>query len=255
MDLSPQSYVSINEILADVLKTVKDSDYKTSSKGWYTSQIQQALEELSFDTFFDEQHQAFDLPETLRLEMPKGAFNLIALYGFNGNRCSYGPSNNIYYKRNYINAPSGSGYVAGDKWTNDTDPFFMKRGGESSGPENLLYFGIQKGLLMFSPSCSKFQKVMMVYNGIMTDIGEAPIVPQFFRQAVKEYVTVRALEEKMTESVGTNEYGHWANLKANYESKLNHPYDGSWIKAERRAKSLNAKVRRDIKEYFTQLNY
>ena len=57
MDLSPHNFVSVNEILADVLKIVKDSSFKLNSKGWYTSQIQQALEELSFNTFFNDVNQ------------------------------------------------------------------------------------------------------------------------------------------------------------------------------------------------------
>ena len=88
MDLSPQNFVSVNEILADVIKVVKDDSFKLNSKGWYTSQIQQSLEELSFDTFFDEQHQAFDMPENLRLELPKGSFNLRQIFVFNGSECT-----------------------------------------------------------------------------------------------------------------------------------------------------------------------
>jgi hypothetical protein len=88
MDLSPKNFVSIDIILADVLKTVDDASTKLNSKGWYTSQIQQALEELSFDTFFDERNANFDVPKDLRLELPEGAFNLRKVYLFNGNSCT-----------------------------------------------------------------------------------------------------------------------------------------------------------------------
>jgi hypothetical protein len=272
MDLSPSNFVSIGDILADVLKVVRDSDFKTSSKGWYTSQIQQALEELSFDTFFDEQTAILPVSENLRVEMPKGAFNLKQAYLFNGDKCTIQGRVNVYFKRNFINSCTGNGYVARDNWRNEGDPFYTQRGGVNfsdnnfSGrsssrtngenrPERLYYCGIQNGLIMLSENCRKFDNLYLVYSGIMTDIGEAPVVPQFFRQAVKSWVLVSALQEKMTETIATKEYAHWANLQAKYERDINDPYNGSWVKAERRSKKLNFKERVDIKEYLTRMRY
>ncbi len=268
MDISPHNYVSVNAILADVLKTVKDGSFKLNSKGWYTSQIQQALEELSFDTFFDEQNQSFDLPDNLRLDMPKGSFNLRAIYLFNGDNCDIGKSVNVYYKRNFINSVDGRGYVAHDKYYNGNDPYHIRRGarrGEVDSPtsnadnrldpKNAHFYAIQNGTIMLSENCKRFQKVMLVYNGIMADIGDTPIVPQLFRQAVKTFVLIPALVEKMTDTIGTNEYNHWALLSNKNEAKHNHPYDGTWVKAERRSKQLNNAIRRDIKEYLTKMNY
>jgi len=254
MDLSPHNFVSIDVILSDVLKIVKDGSFKLNSKGWYTSQIQQALEELSFDTFFSELNADFDVPENLRLDMPKGAFNLRAIYLFNGDECNIETSVNVYIKGNFINSKSGNGYVARDKFYNGEDKFHIHRGANKSGdsrsdvrPLGVNFYAIQNGMIMLSESCRKYQRVMLVYNGIMSDIGEAPLVPQFFRQAVKHYVLCPALETKMTDKVATAEYNHWARLKQGYEAKKDHPYDGSWVKAERRAKTLNNAERRDIK--------
>lgn len=259
MDLSPHSFVSVNTILADVLKTVKDSSFKLNTRGWYTSQIQQSLEELSFDTFFNEQNQSFDMPDNLRLDMPKGAFNLKNIYLFNGDKCDIGTSANVNWKRNFINGGSGSGYVANDKWENPNDRFHKKRGftgdDRQNAPDKVNFYSIQNGMIMLSESCRGYEKVMLVYNGVMTDIGEVPVVPQFFRQAVKDWVSVKALEQKMNDKVATNEYGHWANMLNRTEARLNQPYDGSWAKAEYRSKQLNNAVRSDIKEYFTRLNY
>jgi len=260
MDISPHSFVSANEILADVLKTVDDASFKVSSPGWYKSQIQQALEELSFDTFLDERNESFDVPSDLRLDMPKGAFNLRGIYLFSGDNCDIGKSVNVYWKKNFINSSSGNGYVAKDKFENGKDPFYGNRGPETSGtrahnPSNLFFYSIQNGTIMMSESCRKFPKVMLVFNGISTDIGDAPIVPQLYRQAVKDYVSVPALEAKMLDKIGTNQYNHWAMMHAKYQNSLNKPYDGSWAKAEHRSKQLNNAVRQNIKEYQTKLNY
>jgi hypothetical protein len=258
MDLSPHNFVSVDEILSDVLKLVNDSSFKLNSKGWYTSQIQQALEELSFDTFFDERNESFDIPDNLRLDMPRGAFNLRQGYLFNGDNCVIENSVPIYSKRNFINSNSGNGYVANDKFYNGNDRFHMNRGQaprDKKDPSNLYFFGMQNGVIMLSESCRSFQKIMLVYNGVMTDIGEVPIVPQFFRQAVKDWVSVKALEMKLNDVVATNEYSHWNNLYNRYENSLNKPYDGSWAKAEHRSKQMNAKERQDIKMYFQRMRY
>jgi len=274
MDLSPENFVTVNQILADVLKVVKDSSFKLNSRGWYISQIQQALEELSFDTFFDERNMAFDVPEDLRLDMPKGAFNLRDIFLFNGDVCTISNSVNVWSKSGMINGKSGNGFVARDTGVEKNDPFYRRDDvlrannqsadaqlafndpqNQSRGTNGLYFASIQNGTIMFSQSCRKFQKVMVVYNGIMTDIGEAPIVPQFFRQAVKDFVLVPALETKATDKVGTNEYGHWMGLMNKYQNSKDHPYDGTWIKAERRATVLNTKNRLDMKEYMSRLNY
>jgi hypothetical protein len=260
MDISPHSYVSANEILADVLKIVDDSSFKVSSPGWYRSQIRQALEELSFDTFLDERNESFDVPKNLHLDMPKGAFNLRGIYLFRGDNCDIGKSVNVWHKKNFINSNSGNGYVAKDKWENGKDPFYQNRSaGESNtlsnNPSNLFFYSIQNGTIMLSESCRGFPKIMLVFNGIATDISEAPIVPQLYRQAVKDFVSVRALEPKMIDKLGTAEYNHWVMMHSNYKRSLERPYEGSWAKAEHRAKQLNNSVRQNIKEYQSRLNY
>lgn len=253
MDISSENYVSIDVILADVLKVVSDGSFKLNSKGWYTSQIQQSLEELSFDTFFNERSEVLDIPDNLRVMMPKGAFNIRGVYLVKGDKCRIDDSVNVWYKPNFENSLSGNGYTARDRWNNKHDPFYKGRTGNS--PNNLFYYGMQNGLLMLSESCSSYSKIRLVYNGISTDIGEAPIIPQYFRQAVKDWVTVKALEIKLADVVGTNEYSHWAGMLNRYDNSLSHPYEGSWVKAERRAKTLNTKERKDIKEYMSRFNY
>jgi hypothetical protein len=122
-------------------------------------------------------------------------------------------------------------------------------------PNNTHFYSVQNGTIMLSENCRKYQKVMLVYNGIMADIGDEPLVPQLFRQAVKTYVLIPAYETKMTDTIGTNEYNHWALLSNKNEMKHNDPYDGTWIKAERRSKKINNAIRENIKEYTTKMNY
>jgi hypothetical protein len=254
MEFSKSDFVSVEEILADVLKIVNDSDFKVNSKGWYTSQIQQALEELSFDTFFLKITNTLEIPHDLRLEMPKGAFNLCEIYVHNGNQCNFGTAQVVYHKRNFINSKSGNDYVARDMYGNSNDPFHTKRSFTKNMPDNVYFYGVQQGLIMLSPNTRNFSHITLVYNGVHTDIGEVPVVPTYLRQAVKDYVSVEALTVRVAEEESAL-VSKWLKLLDIHTSSLNHPYDGSWVKAERRVKGLDNKQRQDIKEYFSRMNY
>lgn len=250
MNFSSSNCVTVNEILADILKSVKDSDFKANSKGWYTSQIQQSLEELSFDTFFDERNEVLKIPSNLRLEMPKGAFNVRQMYAFSGEKCNVSSRKNIWHKKNYINNPEGKGLFARNNGDNTGDSFHQK-GTQHRG---VLYYSIQQGLIMLSSSCLNHENIMLVYNGVGCEVGDAPMVPNFLRQAVKDYVTVRALESIIAESEPAM-MNKWNLLYGIHSNRLNKPYDGSWAKAEHRAKTMDHKERQDLKEYLSQIDY
>ena len=262
MNISPQNFVTPDEILADALKLVNDSGFKINSKGYYISQIQQALEELSFDTFFLEENSSVDIPENLRIELPRNAFNLKQLYLFNGDECVIKNSTVVYNKKNFINSESGDGFVARDKYKNTDDPFHTQRSMNTSDrlrdrfsgtKTNLKYYGIQNGTIMLSSSCKGFDKLMMVYNSTGCVIGDSPVVPAYLRQAVKDYVVVKGLESRMASD--DEKFNKWSTLYNIHSTNLNKPYTGSWDKAENRVKSLDMKERQDMKEYFSRLNY
>ena len=78
------TYISIDEILHDVLKAVDDEDLKKGfERGWFMSQIQQAIEEIGFDSFY--KVVTVDLPfdsNKLSVDLPPNAFNLREIYLF-----------------------------------------------------------------------------------------------------------------------------------------------------------------------------
>ena len=256
MNFSPEDFVSAEEILADSLKIIGDKEMKINTYGWYKSQIQQALQELSFDTFFSDVYNTFEMPCDLKMNQPKGSFNIRQVYAHNGSKCDFGSASNVYFKRNIINSKSGRDYLARDRWGNKGDAFHLNRSHiESSPNSNVLFVGIQGGVLMFSQSCAKFTHVTLVYSGVHTDIGEVPVVPIFLRQAVKMKVASEGLTARLADSIGSPEYNQILNLKNTIDAQLNHPYDGEWVKAERRSKTLDSKQREDIKMYFQRMNY
>ena len=267
MKFSTADFVTVNQILSDVLPLVQDEGFRVKSKGWYTSQAQQALEELSFDTFFAEKDPILiAIPEDLKIPIPKGTFNIRQLYITNGNSCNIGNSRNVYHKRNYI-AGSQSGYLARDKFDNNNDPFYNNRnfnnvdsrpaqGDEDrSRPANLYFYGVHNGVINLSPSCRNFKNIFIVANGIATEIGDTPLIPSFLRQAVKSYVLVEGLKAVQADSMGTAMFNGWTAILAREMNSKDNIANGTWIKAERRVKSFDSKEREDLNEYFARLNY
>jgi hypothetical protein len=255
MNFSKHDFVTVNDILADALKLVGDVDMKINTKGWYTSQVQQSLNELSYDTFFLDVHKSFPVPENLKLDLPKGSFNLQNIYGFNGDECHSEGRVNIYHKKDFIGDKSGKNYFAKDNYSNVNDRFHKRRRSYKNTPDNVFFYNIQAGIIHLSPNCSCFDNVMLVYSGVQGDMGDVPVVPTYLRQVVKTMIIVNALEVKLATAVGTNSYNHITNLYNTHLNKLNHPYDGLLDEAKRRVKTLDSKHRRDIKMYFQKMNY
>ena len=268
MNISKHSVVSPDEILSDVLKLARDESFKDNSKGYYMSLIQQALQELAFDTFFDERTEFFPVPPNLRLEMPKGAFNIKQIYLYNGDSCDISKSQNVYWKKNYY-TKGGEGYLARDKWNNN-DAFYdnrslpngnganndpsLRRTNVNSLQSQLYYYNIQAGMIMFSSNVRNFENIALVFNGTGVNIGEVPFIPMLFREAIKSWVLNPVYQIKMANADGA-EFNKWQMLFNINNTKLNTPFVGLWAEAQVRAKSIDSKQREDIKEYLGRLNY
>lgn len=251
-------YISINQILSDVLMLTDDEELKKGmTLGYYKSQIQQALEELAFDTFFDEQTDDVKLDSEfstrLTLEMPKNAFNIREMYMFNGNCCTPSSSVIVHWKRLFNNKPGGTQYTAKrvDGGREQRDPFFPVDTTDISFPStNLHYANIQNGLIMFSSNCSDYTHVRLIYNGTGGAIGDALVIPRFLRQAIIDFATEKALSV-----LKAKDPRKYRTLWIDTSNKLNDQVNGSWVKAERRVKSLDTFQRDTIREWIGRPNY
>ena len=272
MNFSTKDFVTVNEILSDVLEFVDDTELRDHSKGYYTSQIQQALEKLAFDTYFDEKTTDHDFPQDLRLDMPRGCWNIKQIYLFNGDLCNINSAQNVYWKRNYFT--KGQGFLARDTGKNTNDPFYARNirtvdahlskqrrlannGADPvlndiNSPSGLFFYNIQNGVIMFSSQCRAFRKVALYYNGVGTEIGDVPVVPLFLREAVVDYTTEVSLRIKAAKNPP-----RWRTLWVDASNRLgsSESFSGSWYRAETRAKFLDSKAREDLKEYMARLNY
>ena len=51
--MQSNDFCSVEHLLAEITSTLNDTEFRSGfSKGWYISRIQDALQELSFDTFW-----------------------------------------------------------------------------------------------------------------------------------------------------------------------------------------------------------
>ena len=260
MDYS--SLVTINDIMANVKMFVGDEDSKTFSEGWYKDQAQQALTELSLDAVFHIIDKEVDFPyENLSMAIPNGCFNLREAYGYNvDSNGNISNQHEIHWKRNYRPIRNDKGYTARELASSkrgdaEAQDFSVTEGTDIYNPDkiinetNVYYFNSENGNIFFSSTCKTFDKVRIVYNGTLTSIGETPVVPEIFRQAVQGWM----VESCLRVLVARDRKRHQP-LWAIADNRLN-KRNGLWEVAQRRAKKLDFKKLRDILKYQTRMNY
>jgi len=268
MNISKHSMVTPNEILSDATMYCDEEDFKIISRGFFLSLLQRSMQELAFDTFFDERTEFFDVPENLNLDMPKGSFNIKQIYLLNGDNCgNIDGTQNVYWKRNYFT--KGNGYLSRNKISNNNDPFYdnmstgnidganpsLRRTGVTRSIKQAYYYNVQSGTIMLSSTCKAYNRIAIVFNGVGADIGEVPFVPMMFREAIVSWIVDNALQVKLTKLVGTAAFNGYQTIWSINNNKLNKPFDGLWADAQYRAKSMDSKQREDIKEYIGRLGY
>lgn len=250
--MNHNDYVSVNHIIAEVSHSVGDSDFRNGcSKGWYVSRVQDALQELAFDTFYQILTADFEFPsDKLAMDLPKNCFNIREVYLWNGSCCSPQSSVVVWWKRLANNRGKGEGYTAKIKKpseTSGTDPFLPNSYDTDytigNGP--LYWYNIQDGLMMFSSTCSAWSNVRIVYNGMGGEIGDEPLVPRFFERAINDYVTERFYNYMKSQDV--RKYRPlWQDAKQVLDS-----YTGNWYKSKRRISTMDRAQKEALNEYIS----
>ena len=253
------NYITPDDILSVASIMSGDKDYKSIPKGFYYSLIQKAFEDLSIDSFFAEKRIDLDLPkDSLSLLLPEDCFNLRNVYVFDGTGCNISNSKKVYWKKNYYT--KGNGYIANDKGDNGNDPYFDSHRNahqdksyiriDSPGNVNsVLYYNVQMGEIMFSSSCRNAgTKIHLHYNSTGCTIGEAPIIPVYFRTAIEDYVIESALRVRIANETG--DIRKWQMLYSEYSKRLDKDgMFGSWFKAIMRVKKMNTSQKNELAIY------
>ncbi len=253
--MTSNDFVSIEHLLAEVTATVNDTDYKKGfPKGWYISRIQDAMQELSFDTFWLKVQQDVEMPDNCQIEMPKNTFNIREIYLYNGSLCNPNKTQVVYWKRLFNNTADGTGYTAQvkDDGSNGSDIYqpnqrvYTHNMQGYYGPK--YYYNVINGLIMFSKECKGFPFVRIVYNGMGVENGELPVIPRFFERAVVDYV-----EEKFYNAMKARDVRMYRPLWQDAFSKLNDLVNGSWNKAKKRIKAMDSKEKASMEEYISSM--
>lgn len=240
--MDSNDYLSVNHILAEVTMAVGDKDFRNGfSPGWYVSRIQDSLQEIALDTFYQKITDDFNIPSNLNLEMPGNSFNIRLMIGYSGTCCVPSTSAVIHWKRNYNNKGKADGAVTRHEATgkaNGSDPIMPS----TRGVSNLYYAGVQNGVISFSPAVAKFDKVRITYNGMGIQVGDTPVIPRYFERAVNSYVRTQYWLAKLAE-----EPRKWVtNYNIAYKE-----YEIQMEKAKLRVLSMNSWERESLNEYIS----
>lgn len=243
MDITRKDAVSFGDILAEVLALCNDEDFRNGyTRGWHKSGVQKALEALAFDTFYDEITIDVDIDQDcLQVEIPDNMFNPRILYAFNG-VCDLNSAVKIYWKRTFNNKQgNGINYTADRReLSTNLDPFMPP----SFVPSNVYWANIQNGLIMLSSNTRGFEKLRIIGNGAGSPIGDDPIIPRFFRQAIVDYCC-----ERFFRAVAAKGDRTAFAMQKLYSNALYDVRDGSWQKAKNRVSMLSTWKRDSLKEY------
>jgi hypothetical protein len=259
--MNTSEYISPETIIFKAAAMAGDKDYKILPKGFYVSLIQDAFRELNMDSFFDEQRADFDFPyDNLTHKLPSGCFNILNIYMYSGESCDFNETKKVWWKRNYFTR--GRGFVANDKGNNGNDPFMQNHtdinafadkstiryfGGDAVN--NVLYYNVQLGNIMFSSSCRNAgTKVHIHYSGTGGDITEAEIIPVYFQQAIEDFTTEAALRYRIANEPSNARV--WMPLQQMYERRLDkNGFNGSWAVALQRVRDMNTSQRDELAIY------
>lgn len=253
MTISPDSLLSVADILSDVTRITNDRSFKALSKGAYTAIIQRALEQLSFESFFDKRMEVVAMNENGKFTLPKGAFNIRDIFVFNGKECEVEKgAKKVWAKENYYRSDRGNTTLSHDMG-NNRDPFFPRR--RETAFDDVYFYGVQNGVVILSQACHRFQNILISYNGMGADIGEEPFIPRYFRDGIVDYVCVEALLIRMSSAMDNSEFNRWSailNIKK-LDKEGRYPGGGSWDKCIVRASSMDSGARSDLKQYLLSI--
>lgn len=288
MSSSPTSdFISIEEILADVTQRVGDESTRKISEGSYKRFVKKALNELNFETRFDERYEDILLPSNLRLFIPSGCWNIIDIFVWNGtinktetitediydntttpptlintivttenvmvDCCTITSSERVYHKNQFRTNGKGTGYTAPNK-PGQRDHFYHGCTHNWYTFDSYLhFFSVQGGVIMFSDTCQAYKYARIIYNGTASDIAKSKIVPRVVREAVILYATCEAFAVlKQRDKAFRID---WSDTRQELYGQRDKHTSSVWEQAVFLLKLPDTKVRSDTNEFLSRGNW
>lgn len=243
MQYNVDDLLTVDDILADVLLECGDEDYHKRTKGWYIATIKHALQELEFDTKFNEQFHDEVIPSNLRVPTPEGSFGMVGVWVYTGSVFSETYARRVYRKMNMLTNGDGDGYAANNVMGMTDEQVTSQTSGSVK-----YFYGVQNGALVLSDGCEAFTKVRMVYKGFTKSIMGIAIIPPMLREAIAGYTTVKFFASVLDENP--------RRYAPTYDRKKNDlyypPRNSVWDNAKRRVARMSPDTLSTIKLYWGQ---
>ena len=247
MDVNYNNFLSINEVLADVLVALNDENMRMLTPGFYRAQVKYGLDELGFDTFFLDQVVDLPVPDDLRVPMPAGVYNMKSMHLYTGEPCDVRYMDNVYWKKGFVTMGARNGYTANRVEGNITDPY-IKTTYLRSGR---YWFNVQNGIIMLSDSCAAYDYIRIVYSGIPSkSLDEVRMIPPEVRKALVLWVIEKCSSYLKSQSP------MFRQLQLDAANQLDeYGFNGAWHEAKRRLYTLDKKKLRDSLIYNAEMNF
>jgi hypothetical protein len=250
-----ESWITIDEILADVTVGISDVKMRLIDKGFYVRIVKETLRDLNYKTHFDWRWGDYEMPANLMLPFPSKGFNLIDIFiyhppsanqpcGSNAitDCCGITDPVRVFWKAGMATRGQGTGYTAKVK-PYMSDPFYSSCIQEN----NVFFFNVQAGMIMFSESCKGYEKVRVYFNGDPCDVPGFKIVPPM----VREGVTMHSISKAFFFLAGYLKDPFYLTMwKASLLAEKQ-----PWQDAQYYMKKMSSKERTDLFTYINRMSY
>ena len=257
--VNDNSFLSVNEVLADVLVALDDQDTRKASLGFYKAQVRNAIDELGFDTVFIEDWINYAIPADCVVAFPAAAYRIKDIQVFTGDpddetdsdtidTVEIGAVQNVYWKKGARGAGFEKGYTASNHPSNYTDIYFTQN--PSWGSIDIAYFFTYvNGNITLSDACSGYDYVRIRYDGVPTGkLEDTALIPPEVRNAVVLWAIERSA------SFMKLRYPELRTVQLDAAAQLDvSGLNGIWHNAKMRLKYLGKKIHKDMLEYNNRL--
>jgi|WetSurSiteA1Bulk_404760.scaffolds.fasta_scaffold09601_2 hypothetical protein len=245
MDLNPNNFISISDVLADALVVLDDQDNSKLTPGYYRAAVKNCINELGFDIPFLDVVNDYEMPVDLKLDVPGGCYNMKSIILYTGTPDAVSYQETCYWKKNMQTRGKGTGITADVPLYNTSDPFFRV----DLWNDTLYYFNVQNGTIMLSDACVNFDYVRLKYSGIpASNLDEMRMIPPEAREAVLLYVI-----EKCASSLKLKDNKYRA-VQIDAAAQLDrYGMNGAWHNTITRLAKLDYKKYRDTILYNSNL--
>ena len=250
-------YISAREVILDAAQAAGDPSQGIVGRPRYLTFAQQGLQKICQDTQFETRDYDVEIPENRIVPLPKWMAGMNGVWAYNGDRCNPLGIVNVYEKTGYWH-DGGGGSFSHSPWNAFDDAMQMGANGGVAGPFygqepwNLRYYGIRGRQMCLSPQCTGYAYLRISYAGLGFDefCGDTDIeIPMWARQAVTDYITMRAV------TIRQYEEGKTTLMRAilNDMKEQMTEYHGSWAQAMLYWGGMDRKDRQDTVLYISKL--